>query len=226
MVLDVYLSKMKETVERPRSFPHLHAADTDEDVYNELFDGEGRRTGRSAPAERRTPRRRPVVTVYGTAAAGVVFRDLGRTMWSVTSRASTTGVVGGRPTSGAIPGSSATTRSTSRLDLDERSFVKLSSRATPTTPPRWPTWRTTRSSRSSRPANTPMWWGASTNNPALDGRRCVGGGAVVVVVRGSFIGGGTNSARDKRCRWLKPDHSIDRLGASQVVVKDQGMVLA
>jgi len=50
--------------------------------------------------------------------------------------------------------------------------------------------------------------------------------AVGVVVRGSFIGGRTRSAPDEPRWWLNPDHLFDGFGASEVLVKDLGMVHA
>ena len=47
-----------------------------------------------------------------------------------------------------------------------------------------------------------------------------------VVVDGGFIRCRTRSAPDEPCRWLNPDHLVDWLGASEVVVVDLGMVHA
>ena len=49
---------------------------------------------------------------------------------------------------------------------------------------------------------------------------------VTVVVDGGFARCGTRSAPDEACRWLNPDHLVDWLGASEVVVEELGMLHA
>ena len=115
-VLDTYLRRVKETVDLLGRFHIYTLLDMHQDVYNELFDGEGAPnwavcTGGASNTE--PPGRWS--QNYGTAAAGAAFRHF----W-------TNDVVGDlqgeydrvwaavASSFAAIPGSSATTRSTSR----------------------------------------------------------------------------------------------------------------
>lgn len=146
-VLDRYLNKLSETVDLLGRFHIYTILDMHQDVYNEMFDGEGAPNWAACTdGIRNTDPPGRWSRNYGTAAADAAGTS-GPTTWSGISKVSTTG--SGRrwpPTFGRTHGSSVTTRSMNRsrprsLRAATNSSIANLSAFTPA-PPR-SAWRST-----------------------------------------------------------------------------------